>query len=326
MKNIRRIIVTIFILTAVFAWIFLTSTYAVVDGKAIKPVITIKKLTSSEVIKKSGISLGKKDRVIEKKLRPTSIKVIRIIRAKPIILNIDDKTILLKTTKATVKDALLEAGININKNDKIYPSPESKIYPNMKITIETYREETKIVKIPIPYKTIYERNKMLEKGKVINFKKGCDGILEKRFVITYLGGKKISEKKISEQIIKAPSSAIYMIGEAEFNGKYLKKMVMESTAYSPRVIETDANPWRTATGMKSGFGIVAVDPKVIPLGSILYVQGYGYGVAADTGGLIKGNRIDVFFYSTKDAYKWGRRKVTVYILPGKWDFSQSLKY
>jgi len=62
------------------------------------------------------------------------------------------------------------------------------------------------------------------------------------------------------------------------------------------------------------------------LGSLLYVKGYGYAVAGDTGGAIKGDIIDVFFYSTDDALQWGRRAVTVYLLPGKWKFPSKLDY
>ncbi|TQR19366.1 3D domain-containing protein [Psychrobacillus vulpis] len=60
--------------------------------------------------------------------------------------------------------------------------------------------------------------------------------------------------------------------------------------------------------------VIAVDPNVIKLGTKVYVEGYGYAIAGDTGGGIKGNKIDVFFSSTNDAYKWGRKNVTIKIL------------
>jgi len=73
---------------------------------------------------------------------------------------------------------------------------------------------------------------------------------------------------------------------------------------------------RTATGIKAGYGVVAVDPKFIRLGSRLYIEGYGYAVAGDTGGAIKGNRIDLGVDSPKDVYRfnitnWQRLKVHV---------------
>lgn len=70
-------------------------------------------------------------------------------------------------------------------------------------------------------------------------------------------------------------------------------------------------PGRTASGLLVGRGIVAVDPSVIPLGTRLYVPGYGEAVAADTGSAIRGNVIDLWFATTAEAYAWGRRTVVV---------------
>ncbi|RLD18551.1 MAG: hypothetical protein DRI33_04100 [Caldiserica bacterium] len=151
-------------------------------------------------------------------------------------------------------------------------------------------------------------------------------MLEKEFYTVYFGGEKVADELLSEKVVRPAVSQLYETGQASFNGEYLKKYTMIATAYSPRVIETDGNPWVTATGLRSGLGVVAVDPNVIPLGSLLYVKGYGYAVAGDTGGAIKGDIIDVFFYSTDDALQWGRRAVTVYLLPGKWKFPSKLDY
>ena len=71
---------------------------------------------------------------------------------------------------------------------------------------------------------------------------------------------------------------------------------------------------RTASGQHAGHGIVAVDPSVIPLGSHLYIPGYGQAIAGDTGGAIHGNRVDLGFNNAADAMQFGRRAVTVYVL------------
>jgi 3D (Asp-Asp-Asp) domain-containing protein/peptidoglycan hydrolase CwlO-like protein len=70
----------------------------------------------------------------------------------------------------------------------------------------------------------------------------------------------------------------------------------------------------TAIGLQAKKGICAVDPKVIPLGSRLYIPGYGEALAADTGGWVKGNRIDLVFDSLEDCYRYGRRKIKVYLV------------
>jgi 3D (Asp-Asp-Asp) domain-containing protein len=70
-------------------------------------------------------------------------------------------------------------------------------------------------------------------------------------------------------------------------------------------------PGRTATGLPVGWGVVAVDPSVIPLGTHLSVPGYGEAVAADTGGAVVGTSIDLWFPSAAQAARWGRRSITV---------------
>jgi 3D (Asp-Asp-Asp) domain-containing protein len=91
------------------------------------------------------------------------------------------------------------------------------------------------------------------------------------------------------------------------NQRVVKEMVVESTAYTHT-----GNT--TFTGIWPYEGVVAVDPRVIPLGTKMYVEGYGYATAADTGGLIKGNIIDVFMDTHEKAVNWGRRQVKIYIL------------
>ena len=71
----------------------------------------------------------------------------------------------------------------------------------------------------------------------------------------------------------------------------------------------------TASGRYTKHGIIAVDPRVIPLGSRIYVPGYGWGIAADTGGLIKGNKIDLWKPTSRECYEWGVRRVTIKVFP-----------
>lgn len=72
---------------------------------------------------------------------------------------------------------------------------------------------------------------------------------------------------------------------------------------------------RTATGTKPRIGTVAVDPRIIPLGSIIFVENYGWARAEDTGSAIKGKRIDVWLPSRKQALKWGVKRVKVVVYP-----------
>lgn len=101
------------------------------------------------------------------------------------------------------------------------------------------------------------------------------------------------------------------------DGKYKKTLSMEATAYSGGTL--------TAMGLKpvrdpGGISTIAVDPSIIPLGSKVYIPGYGYAIASDTGGVIKGNIIDLYMNSHDECISWGRRQVTLHIVayPGEW--------
>ncbi|MFN3421764.1 MAG: 3D domain-containing protein [Armatimonadota bacterium] len=90
----------------------------------------------------------------------------------------------------------------------------------------------------------------------------------------------------------------------------LRLMTMVATAYCPNRC-CGSSGGRTATGRKAEYGIVAVDPRVIPLGTTLYVDRYGFAIAADTGRKIKGARIDLCFPTHREALKFGRKTVKV---------------
>lgn len=88
----------------------------------------------------------------------------------------------------------------------------------------------------------------------------------------------------------------------------------EATAYTDDVESQGKWVGQTASGMKPQVGVVAVDPKVIPLGTKLYVEGYGQAIAGDTGGAIKGNRVDLFMETRESCIEFGRQNVKVWIV------------
>jgi 3D (Asp-Asp-Asp) domain-containing protein len=95
----------------------------------------------------------------------------------------------------------------------------------------------------------------------------------------------------------------------------VRELTMTATGYDPGPVDA----WRghvgaTSTGRQARFGVIAVDPRVLPYQTRLYVFGYGPGLAADTGGAIKGRRLDLCFDSTRQARAWGRQKVRALVL------------
>ncbi len=120
-------------------------------------------------------------------------------------------------------------------------------------------------------------------------------------------GEATEEPEFVEEIEEV--SNVSSIDDSDYG--YASMMAMEATAYLP----TDGNgAGITAMGIPATYGIAAVDPSVIPLGTRLYVPGYGEALAADTGGAIYGYKIDLCMESYEEAMSFGRRTVTVYVL------------
>lgn len=101
------------------------------------------------------------------------------------------------------------------------------------------------------------------------------------------------------------------------NPSYISNFIMESTAYTGGTL--------TATGIapvrdEYGISTIAVDSSIIPLGSLLYIDGYGYAIAADTGAAVQGYIIDLYLNSYDECINWGRQNVSVYLIayPGQW--------
>lgn len=110
---------------------------------------------------------------------------------------------------------------------------------------------------------------------------------------------------------------------ANLDMKHLESVEVVATGYTAGVESTGKSPGHPEYGItysgvkvrKDDFSTIAADPRVFPIGTIMYVPGYGFGVVADTGGAIKGHKIDLYFTTKKQVYEeWGKRKVHVYIL------------
>ncbi len=153
---------------------------------------------------------------------------------------------------------------------------------------------------------------------------GSDGEMMQAVLVKRGENGVISETVISERLWTRPQPKVIATGSREplrvlltsrGDYTYRKVLTMTATGYepSPRSCGRYADGY-TAIGMKAAPGVVAVDPKVIPLRTRLYVEGYGPAVAADVGSAIKGNRIDLFFETLDEALRYGRRRVNVYIL------------
>lgn len=175
----------------------------------------------------------------------------------------------------------------------------------------TYRIED----VEIPVGTEYIESDRLLPGTTQVQEEGQTGVERRVIRTTIVGGELSDEHVIHKFVLDSPKKRVVIqntkpVERAEVNlSQYnvVKTFEVEATAYT-----YTGNP--TATGVWPREGLIAVDPRVIPLGTEVYVEGYGHAIAADTGGAIKGNIIDVFFPSLQRCIEWGRRPVTIHIL------------
>ncbi len=222
------------------------------------------------------------------------------------------------STQPTTGAILNEAGVKLGPNDRMSCEPDAKAAQGMRIRITRIVERVVVQKEPIRFETVLRFSPSRRTGRAI-VQQGEDGEKELKYLVTYKDGVKVGYELLEAHVIKEPVEEIVSISRHALltsrGGKPVRSLRMLATAYDPG--PRSCGKWAsgyTAIGMKAGYGVVAVDPRVIPLRTKLYVEGYGYCVAGDVGGAIKGNRIDLGYATYREAIRFGRRWVTVYIL------------
>ncbi|MDQ0204801.1 G5 domain-containing protein [Pectinatus haikarae] len=288
----------------------------VADGQT--TVVNTMNDNPASIISQAGIKLDPADEYSLSTKNINDGTTITIQRAVPVIIKVDDNTRKMKTTAIDVQALLKNMGYNL-LDFYTLPNENAAITPNMLIRLEPLTNKIVFRDEDEPFNTVYQDDSTLPVGTVKVIQKGDSGI--DRFMVKeyYNGGKKVDEQILQKSVIKQSvpevvAKGTYSPADAASNGQippYVAMIHVQASAYLP----TDGSgSGYTATGMPARRGVVAVDPNVIPLGTRLYIPGYGEAVAADTGGF-SGNMIDICMESYTEAINWGRRNINIYILP-----------
>jgi len=233
----------------------------------------------------------------------------------------------------SVERILRKADVTLGEEDRLSHPPGRHVVPGEDIRVERVARDVYTYQVEIPYETIEVPSSLFAAGRRILAREGAPGLQERTYSRMLVDGVVVYQDLQYESVISYPVSRRIMAGapgmrvspfdfqwERCEDGRpinYVTKLTNQrATAYCNSVGTI------TSTGARAQVGFVAVDPRVIPYGTLLYITSscrtfvYGYAVAADTGGDLRRGRIDVdlFFDSRFETIHHGRRTVDIYIL------------
>lgn len=309
---ILALVITSLVVTG-FVWSRKTVSI-VADGKNTN--LTTFHSSPDAVLTQAGIQLGAKDEFRTSTPKVESGTVIEVYRAVPVTVSFPDRTEEMVSGKPTVGELADSLGYT-EQNSKTVPDRQTRITPALQISIMALSEklvkETLTVSIPV----VRQPDASLEKDEEEVVQEGTEGVKEATIRQRFENGRQVAAETVSENIITPPTPQIVRVGTRDTiqtsrgTMRFRSIQWMEATAYTP----TDGSSHGiTASGIAARRGVVAVDPRVIPLGTRVYIPGYGFALAADTGGDIIGDRIDLCVESHSEAWTFGRQMVKVYII------------
>lgn len=320
-----------------------------VDGNSFEVVTNAK--TVKELAKEENII--KEDAYIDLDPE-TEIKEgleIEVKNPKTYTIDVEGSLTEVTSVHTEVEKILEDVGVELGEHDYTHPHRNEEIPSGTNIEYFHVNIVEEVQETAIPFEEQQRENNDLEKGKIRNVQEGKEGLKRTEIEHRYVNGTLVKNTVKNEEVVTEPVAHIDEIGTKEpqpvvaktnsdqnqkqpaqtqaeaqpSRGGSRNVITMNASAYDLSYESTGKNPGDrgygiTASGTKARPGVVSVDPSVIPLGTRLYIESldgtvdYGHAVAEDTGGAIKGNRIDLFFSDRSAALSFGRRNVKVHIL------------
>ncbi|MDR1668788.1 MAG: G5 domain-containing protein [Oscillospiraceae bacterium] len=273
---------------------------------------------AGEALAETGIYVNQHDSVM------LNASEISILRATHAFVTLDGTTVPVNCYQGgTVMDALAKAGYIRKEHDLLSHNPAAPVTEGMEITVTRIEFRSGYEYEEIPYEEVVNENPYINYGTSVVITEGEPGLREITYNETLRDGVVIARRPAVERIAKKPVTKVTELGTGntikQADGTYLfykKRLEVECTAYTTERQVNKIN----AIGKIARKGTIAVDPKVIPLRSKVYVAArngawvYGVAVCEDTGGSIKGNIIDLYFDTYDECIQFGRRKAYLYIL------------
>jgi uncharacterized protein YabE (DUF348 family)/3D (Asp-Asp-Asp) domain-containing protein len=253
---------------------------------------------------------------------------VHLAKAKSVHLVLDGKEQTLYTRAETVAEILRLLGIELGPEDVVSLPLDTPVENGLSLTIALTREVEETVEQPIQPPIVYESDPSLPPGSV-RIIPGREGIRVIRYRVTYKNGQEVARVQLpGVTVVREPVPTRHISGPPstgpsapldapEYTGPYKRKITVVTTWYNAShggKSRDDPSYGITATGVRLDKGICAVDPTVIPLGTWMYIPGYGLCLAADVGGGVKGYHVDLGFPESVGDPGWGKRVLDIYIL------------
>ncbi|MEX2246475.1 MAG: ubiquitin-like domain-containing protein [Dehalococcoidia bacterium] len=279
--------------------------------------------TIAQALREAGVTVGPGDVVTPAEQASLEANTrIDVRHARPVTVALPHDHQVLYTLEETVGEALDAAGIVVPDDAIIDPPREVAIVAGMSVRVVQLSAGSDVEREYIESRTVYRSDPELGPGK-IRTESGHDGVLVRRYDVAYVNGEEAGRTLVEEYYDPEPIDTVvyYPVQtgrdvERPADGSYIRTLQVYATYYTPGSsgrAATDPAYGHTATGAIVTYGIVAVDPRVIPLGTRMFIPGYGYAVAADTGGAVKGNIIDLG-YPDGVPIDWKPGWIEIYIL------------
>ncbi len=296
--------------------------------------------TVASLLDEVDIDLAEGDIVspsLDQQLVDASTVVVR--HAIPVNIDCGGDVMQLRVVGSTVADALVAAGLDPSLGLTVSPTVDTVLSPDMTIVATDVFLRIVQEEVELDFETQVENDPELAVGSRRVITAGKPGKAIRVYEVIVTGGEEGARKLKEEIVVSEPVDEVIAAGTKRVVSNIPVSRGATTSKPAPEdgdrltVTSTAYTPWDEGCGgisvinsritrykIPEGWGVVAVDPSVIPLGTKMYVPGYGYAVAADTGGAIKGNRIDVCFWSGSEsaahskAINWGRRTVSITIV------------
>ena len=300
--------------------------FTVVEGDQPQPQpLLSSQPTLAQALREWDIRLGPGDEVEPAVSSPLTPGLqVHIRRAQRVTLSVGGTETVVYTQERTVKGLLEEAGIVLDGTDRVEPPVETALSQDLRVRVYAYAEQQFVESETVEHGTVYKLDPELAEGETERVV-GSDGVLHREYVVAYEDGDEVSRQLVDEWCDPEPVDTVVYFGTPERvqaaqtlpeDLNVVRVMTVYATWYDPASAgrsASDPSYGITSTGVPVTKGIVAVDPSVIPYGTRMYIPGYGFGEAADTGGAIVGNIIDLGFPDGVSP-GWMPRWIDIYIL------------